>query len=224
MPQSPEPGKWTKFGPALDCFVRGQCIHGIYGTVLGRASSELEVKLEATLDGSVADVAYLSEAHWHEVRGVLALGTKSFVQNVDSQDKLVRVAICLEPSRHLTAVFFRFSRRVMEKKIAKDTNKTDDAYPALSTIANPVTSPVLRVLQYYSSFLSDKSTSRMIVIYRRAGCSSMEELMEKRKDVVAHVRSISLAISSWVDRRHWTPLQKGPWLLSSTLCTMLNNL
>ena len=209
-PSSPETGKWTKLGPAMDRFFIASCIHGIYRPLFERGLSRLGAKLELPAgedQDSAANVAYLVDVHWQELVGKQAQAALEFVRDDVKQLHVLVLSLALEPPRLLTYILFLFSRR------AKDVCLP----PPLTTLCNPVTSPILRLLQYFSSLLSRKGTSRLILLTRMAGCSSIHEFCESRQHLATFFRNMCLVAASWTHRRHWLQLEGWPWRLS-VLC------
>jgi hypothetical protein len=86
--------------------------------------------------------------------------------------------------------------------------------PALFMFANKHASPVMAMLQYVSTFLSDAGVSRSMVLVRLLGCQSLAEVCEQHVDVVSKCRQLMLVTYTWLHRRHVHEYSAWPWKLA----------
>ena len=107
MPGSPELGKWTKCGPALDRVILGSLFSLVFGHAFYAAFKEKALPLVAT-------AINLGEAFAHDVEFNVLHGKKitvsiDLLKSREQVCQLLVVLLCLEPLRILTRVFMRLT-------------------------------------------------------------------------------------------------------------------
>jgi len=205
---TPETGKWTKVGPALDGLLRGQVVHKLYAQSFEAAFSSLSVKLVMPAAGEGEDQAFVEDVMWSEVAGRRARGALRLLQDQESLACIWRIALSTEPSRHFTRILLTLS---------KETACQLDP-PPLCTLATPQASPIVRILQYYSSFLSDngKENCRLLMYAMFLGCASCADALASHPGDLSKMRREVLVAASWLHRYHMYHLQDFPWKLAVT--------
>jgi hypothetical protein len=108
-PTSPELGKWTKFGPAVDHVLMGTLVFRILGAAfnLAFASGSTGNVAQATL--ADAEASFSEEKHWQAVKGVRAKTTVSLLTDRLSTSRIVCLAVASEPVRALLRVLLHYS-------------------------------------------------------------------------------------------------------------------
>ena len=139
--------KWTKLGPCLDFYVLGSSVHSVIGPIVSKAFAKLSVSVPRVNVGHASE-AFVQDLDWAQVAGSRAKLTTSLVTDGVRQLYIVMLAIVVEPLRYLVSWLLKHSR------VAKDPTKR----PPLSSYANPSTSPLFFVLQYYSGLLRGQWT------------------------------------------------------------------
>ena len=143
MPVKPSKGKWTKFGRAIDFFLLSMGVQCAMMRSWVRAFSKLSVR--AIQASTFADPDLEQDFHWHQLRGK----REAFIRGSMNEDMLQRITICcivLEPLKYITKWFMRRSspvRRIKNQRAGK-------AAPIFD-LANPLMSPIMRVLQSFIS-------------------------------------------------------------------------
>jgi hypothetical protein len=76
LPEVPEPGKWTKLGPALEFLVLGSCCCAYLSKNFGKAFEHIvfsdkaqKAQQAADDDTANADPKLLQQLEWHKVMG-----------------------------------------------------------------------------------------------------------------------------------------------------------
>ena len=108
----------------------------------------------------------------------------------------------MEPLRYLTYWLLSCCREVQDLSIPP---KTLDAVSGR-------TSPFVVVLQYFSTLLRGRG-SRLVLLFRAAGCSSFNDWLAGFSDDVMQFRMAISVASSWVFRRHLKDVETAPWSL-----------
>ena len=220
-PTSPEIGKWTKIGPTLDRVSIGMGTHGIYAAVFEaafaatKASRAKSASTGSTL-GQLQDLAeqshdheFLQETRWSEVRSKRAVKSVAFLTNPRSAVDVWLLSLALEPVRIIMRVLFICCRQDPSCASQKAEHR-----PALFMFANKHASPVVAMLQYVSTFLSDGSVSRITVLVRLLGCESLADMFRQHMDVVSHCRQLMLVTYTWLHRRNVQEFMAWPWKLA----------
>jgi hypothetical protein len=96
-------GKWTKLGPAIDIVMGGSLVCGIYGSVFNNAfeCGKADSMSETMGLPQDAEVEYIESVDWQKLRSKRATITTTFLNNRESQARMVVLAIAIEPVRAL---------------------------------------------------------------------------------------------------------------------------
>ena len=118
------------------------------------------------------------------------------------------LAIVIEPLRHLHSTYLRFAHEAIN----------DLKWPRLIDEIWGPTSKCVQVLQYFSTLVSGQAT-RLKLLWRLDGASSMEEWIVSNDCHVKQTRRLLLSAMTSVHRRHLHVLQGWPCSLSLVLST-----
>ena len=201
VPSSPAANKWTKLGPSADFMTFALCPHRL---LAGAFSKLKEPKEETTLQGDLNDLDpdLCKDVAFSAVAGSRYKASKEFLGAEETPTLLMRLCLVLEPLRHLTGWWM---------KCASDVEDPCRP-PRLMDMVNPAWSPVRHALQYLSTLLDGKS-SRLVLLWRLAGCGSLSEWYAQRPLDVRRFRRLCLLVSGWIYRRHECKWNQFPWLL-----------
>ena len=114
--------------------------------------------------------------------------------------KLVTLSLVEEALRYLTYKFLTFS------------DPTHSAVPIFA-LNNERRSPLIAATQYLTGLLFGDS-ARLVLLYQRAGFTSLAEWEENRPQHIRYVRRLVMLACAWVQRRHVDRLQEFPFLLA----------
>ena len=185
LPVIPEAGKWTLLGPCVDWhllgFAANRCIQHL--TTVAFAALDLQLHAGKGVDGQLT---------WQELRGVRVTKSFKLVAEVDVEVRLCIYALVLEPVHYLTAWSLRKSKDFIDPC-------TD---PPLLDVTFAEASPATVALQYLAS-LVDGSPSRLVLLWRMAGCTSSTDFFDNRPAWSSLLRASSFNTIAWV-RRRWS--------------------
>ena len=201
VPSSPAANKWTKLGPSADFMTFALCPHRL---LAGAFSKLKQPKEEATLQGDLNDLDpdLRKDVAFSAIAGSRYKASKEFLGAEETPMLLMRLCLVLEPLRHLTGSWM---------KCASDVEDPCRP-PRLMDMVNPAWSPIRHALQYLSTLL-DGRTSRLVLLWRLAGCGSLNEWYAHRPLDVRMFRRVCLLASGWIYRRHECKWNQCPWLL-----------
>jgi hypothetical protein len=176
---SPELGKWTKLGPALDKIVCARFAGAFQAAAFTQAFQEgtkVALKTQTGITGEDVDDAYLQEVHFNEVRGKRCKASIELLSSDADQMILLIKAISLESFRALSRIFFTYASSEPPHK------RHMTSVPGLLNFTSDAFSPVVSVLQYVSSFLTMESGSRLVLVLGLLKCTSQQELWHRHKE------------------------------------------
>ena len=205
LPTVPAASKWTKFAPALDFMVVGflykNALPAMFAASFGKRFNH-KGKVDGIPDDFEAQLA--EDISFHEVAGKRWHKISGFLMDPDTRPRLTTLAIAIEPLRFLMRWFFRLARNV----------RKPCSWPALLDVISPSTSPLVSVLQLWGSVLQG-SSSRLILLWLPAKCSSLANWLSTRPDEVSLLRRLILTLVSWVHRRYVVRFTAFPWKLAA---------
>ena len=123
------------------------------------------------------------------------------LQDADQLERLVVLALVLEPLRHLTAFLMRRARE------ADPLSKNG----LLDMLYEPV-SPVVHAGQYIAAFLLHEPP-RLQLLFHTRGCANFQEWSSKHPGAMRILRRCLLAAAASIHTRLVQPLKKKPWRL-----------
>lgn len=199
-------GKWTKIGPSLDKVLAGSFFDLYLGTMqLAFAGGTTEAALIA--GESASEQTFVEEMNWTAVRGKRLKDSIALMGDRDAICRLAVLSLASEPIRALLRCLFSFSRAVVDS--------ADKNPPPLCNFITPRYSPVCRILEYVSSFLSGLAGRRLSVLLMLCRIPSHADLWRSHKDIALQLRRALLLVSSWVYHRHQCRLEAWPYRLAT---------
>ena len=203
-PKKPIVARWTKVGPCLDTFMlAGLC--SMMRSLLMMATGSLKFSSGAVgPDNKVqADqTAAGEEGDYHAVAGRNFQRAKKFFDDPTSRVRISILALVIEPLRYLHIYFLRHSKTLLRYVGA----------PALCDLMQPARSIVYQTLQYFSTLLRG-TCSRLILVWRIAGCTSLQEWVDRFPELAQTFRRSVMAAVASALRRHHVYLSLWPWKL-----------
>lgn len=200
-PTVPSANKWTKLGPCCDWLAMALCAHGLLAGVFAQLK---EPKAEVSLQQDLRDLDQdlRKDVAFSAVAGSRFNASKDFLAKRETPFTMVILCVVLEPLRALSVAWM---------KAASDVEDPCRP-PRLMDMVNPAHSAIRHAMQYLATLLSGNA-SRLIFLWRLAGCASLDAWYTQRPDQVCVVRRLCLLISCWPYRRHHCQWQDFPWLL-----------
>ena len=190
-PTSPELGKWTKFGPALDHIILGGCfMYPLYGHVYklsfaGGKTERASALGQHTAVGAQAELAFDEEMNWQSVKGKRAKVSVSLLSDRISMARFMALAIAAEVFRAILRVLFAFSGA---DSASPQPSKHADRVPPFLHFISEQFSPLTSLARYISSSLSKPSGSRLALLLRICEGCTPSELWTSFKDVALALR------------------------------------
>ena len=212
IPSIPEAGKWAKAMAMLVWLVLGLCCGRLLTSVWVEAflpfkASAKDKKSKRPASTLVAQGEPEKDPDWEvDWRGVFSKRVKlaeAFLMSSTNQAMLVMYVVVLEPIKWLTDYFLSCASRL----------RNPCKFPVLMDLLNPKFSPVLHVLQWFSTLLGG-SHSRCRLVYGFVGCSSAGEFVIRYPELATFFRRLVLAASGGVFRRFELSLSRRPWVLA----------
>lgn len=155
QPGSPELGKWTKYGPALDKVVLGSCAFDVYASAF-RLSFGKDTGGGPDVGAQTEDDSFMQEMRWQEVKSKRAKVSTKLLDDPYNKIRFVILAMASEPLRILMRCFFVYAR-------ADETHECcpTRSLPPMCHFSTESFSPVASMLQYCSGFLTMRSSPRI---------------------------------------------------------------
>ena len=185
MPSPPAANKWGKLANAVDTMTFGYAVHGVWPKAFARLQLDTSAAVDADMDSVLQN-----DLSFSAVAGVRYKTSNDFLNRPCTEHKLTILGLVLEPMSALTAWLMRRAR---------DTEDSPCRCP-LMDLVHPPASIVVSVLQYLSSML-DGSPTRLMMLWRPSGCTSLQEWIESRPQQVRLLRRLTLLVSSALYRR-----------------------
>ena len=196
MPTSPELGKWTKLGPALDNVYHGKAVGGIQGVAVKMAFEGGNTQLPSWMAANDVDGAYMEECHWQALRGKRAKASVSVLTEGTSMTRITVLTIAVEPIRALMRVFFAFAG--VEKDNCDSSGQSDSSVAPGLVVFTSCSSPIHMMLRYVSSFLSMRGSKRVLLVMQICQCKSFSEFWTVHKSTALLLRRTFMAVGSWI--------------------------
>ena len=157
LPWTPNRGKWTKTGPCVDFYFRSN-LCGVLAQVWNAAyGKDCYTNNEASIDAG-----WFEETAWRALQGSRAKRGSKLVHDLEFPILTTMLAILLEPLRWLAGWFLHISSPETRGRPARW------ASPPLAGFAHWQTSPILRVLQCYSSVLAGTALRCQLFLFARS--------------------------------------------------------
>ena len=151
------------------------------------------------------DQLFLTDCDFRAVAGQRAAKFIAFSDNSTQMAIIVLYGIVLEPLRFLTKWLMLSSRQVSDSRMP----------PKLCTLTNPRCSPIRVIRQYYAGLLRGRSR-RLILAWKKAGYSSLEEWNTREPKQAMLLKQLVLAADTWVYSRH-ADVRRFPYKLANVV-------
>jgi hypothetical protein len=194
----PSSGKWFKTGPCLDALLSHSSLGVFVPLLLEAFKNNKALKTQFTC--TVGDVAYIEEISWHQVHSVRIEQTINWGKHPAFHFKIAAWAILKEPQRQIHMEFIVASSENGQKEFKR---------PKLCDFVSRRRSVISLVLAYYSSLITSRNPSRLLLICQGESLASWKKAAATKPlaDTLRHSILVTLA---WTKRRHEF-LQKPPW-------------
>lgn len=206
LPVVPNQGKWTKSAACIFFFAKTMCasaiLQQIWEAALGKLNTVVTVQFS-----SEDDPALVQEVGWHAVVSKRVQKGGAAVRDRTMPTKLLMMAILLEPFRWLSGWLLHVSSPIRRARRGSWSS------PPICLLSSPESSPVTRVLQYFSQLLAG-SAGRLRLLYTGSNCSSFAEWAKKFPDLAISFRAGILVASSWLHQRIHAEATTWPWKLT----------
>ena len=211
QPNSPELGKWTRLGPALDRLFLGSFLD-FYRRTFSLAFQGGKSEAITLPEGDSTEATFVEEQNWQAMRGRRVTSTLSLLDNVDMMRRVAVLSLAAEPVRVLLRCFFTFARE----------SETPGATPAalsppICTLTSAMSSPVVRVLEYISSFLAASGGPRLSLLLVAARVHSHTQLWRDRQGLALQLRRALLLVAGWIHRRLAVRFTEWPFKLAQVV-------
>ena len=215
QPSSPELGKWTKFGPALDLIVAGGWCGDVFAACFRAAFGKGSNQSSGNRSG-MADLEYMQDMHWHEVKSKRATASVKLLDNQVVAAQFVVLTLANEPLRILLRVLFIYA--------GVSANEPSDGatIPAFCHFVTSRFSPFAAMLQYIGSFLSVGSCPRLHLLLGKLGVDSERGLWALHRDRALELRRSMMRVAAGIHLRHQARVDRWPWLLARVVDPRLN--
>ena len=209
-PSSPELGKWSMLGSALDHIVIGAWTFHIYRDAFDRAFGNQQASDVRKIRGLDLDRAMVEElAFTSEVSKTAKQVVECLSDDILDRD-VVAFALALEPVRVMLMALFAFSKG----GYSNDPIEQPLSTPGICIFSSPFDSPLYVLLQYGSSLVSQTSVSRAALLWKFCGCSSMDEMFKREPALATRFADMVLVTTGWIYRRHFRDIVTWPWKLT----------
>ena len=160
---------------------------------------------ETTKSGSTVeeDPRIVEKLQFHQVQGKRYLGSKTFLQDPQSQFAVRLLLVALEPLRFLTDSWLKNLNSL----------KAGDRAP-LHVLLDPSASPVVAALQRVAGMLMDSQGRGRLVFLWGTAFESFQSWCAIRPEQLRMTRQVLLSLSALVHRRHIVYWEQFPWPLS----------
>ena len=142
------------------------------------------------------------DATFSAVQGKRYTICAKWLQEASTPPSLTTLCIVLEPLRHLTAWFIRRARE----------HEDPGRVPPALDLLNHAYSPIVHAEQYLAGLL-DGQARRLVLLWRAAGDSSLDQWCQAHPECARALRRAALVAAAGVYRRHVVPLRQYPWRL-----------
>ena len=163
MVASPEYGKWTKFGPALDWVASCCCNNAMLESLFVAAGDPMTTTVKNVTSKATQDQAWVQQVNWHAVASSRYQQSLRFLGQNDIRARMALALISLEPVNRLTAFFLRCSAQAPRKRLL------------LHDFLCPETSHLVASMQYLRHVGSGLAR-RLRLVLDAAQCHDMCEL------------------------------------------------
>ncbi|CAK0896531.1 unnamed protein product [Prorocentrum cordatum] len=160
--------------------------------------------LQEGVDMNDMDEQFRKDVAFAAVCGKRYKDSNDWLKDGATKITLVMLALMLEPLRYLTGFWM---------KAASDLEGPCRP-PRLMDVVYPPFDPTLHALQYLGSMLSG-NVSRLILVWRTAGCETFQMWCRQCKGQVRRLRRCCLLTACWLYRRHLLKYDRYPWLLAT---------
>ena len=143
---------------------------------------------------------YAQHLNWHAVQGSRMKAGRGLYDDPTLIAFLIILAIALEALQFLTAWLIVRGRSAYDAR----------ANPPLFDMVNDDFSPVVVLRQYLAGLLAG-SGSRLQLLFRRAQCASIRQLIINKPEWAAMLRRVFLNIDAWIYKRFVLKYKAWPW-------------
>lgn len=199
-PSPPAPNKWTKLWRPVDFVGVGILLNAFLPSIFDIAFKAMGFSTDNPQTDE-SDVRLVEKLQFHEVQGKRYLGSKSFLQDRESQFAMRLLMVALESLRYLTDVWLG------NLKALKNSRRQP-----LFVLFDPQHSPVTAALQNISSLLMSSSGKGRLAFLWATSFDSYESWCSIRPDELRFARRVLMSVSAYVHRRHVCYWDQFPWL------------
>ena len=194
-PKKPLLQKWTKQGPVLDWYVLWELFAGFLRFIMLRAYGANDVvRAREDVVEELFDVD--SIVAWKKLMGKAARRIREGIEDAEGKMALLILALVSEPLRLVTCKFLVYAREAGQF--------SPNFMPCVIDLASTGSSAVWHGMQYLSA-LVDGSSSRLVLLWRYAGASSLSDWYDRFPEQALSLRRLSTSTSAWMHERHHRP-------------------
>ena len=207
-PRVPTSNKWTQLFDCVSWVVLSVAPHDLMTHLYPFALADIQTKITseaASFHQRQGHYTHEQELNWHAVQGKRMLEGKLMFEN-----KLVMATLCIMHVA-LEVLHFYAAWLIKHGASAHDARRA----PVLFDLTNLVWSPIIVMRQYFAGCLRGFG-SRVTLICRRAGFSSVREWIASDQTQARKLQQTLLTADAWVYCRHELEFMSWPWLVACT--------